>query len=151
MHYQLSEVTLDDAEALVRYCQFPAMRYDLLRAIMFPDAISESYKEKNVEEEINWTIEGLKESLENESCYLRKVTCGSSYVGYAIWTLESNGKPARQKATLAKQRESWNPKALDVNAWHRISDRLREERKRVLQNQIDVLSKFTGSSMCHSI
>lgn len=141
MHYQLSDVTLDDADVLVRYCQFPAMRHDPLRTIMFPEANSEFYKGEDEEEEIKWTIEGLQESLESESCYLRKVTCGSSYVGYAIWTQESNGETIRRRATPAERHESWNPKALDVNAWYQISDRLREERQRVLQNQTDTLSK----------
>jgi predicted N-acetyltransferase YhbS len=142
MHYQLSDVTLDDAEALVRSCQFPAMRHDPLRMVMFPEANSEYHKEEDEEEEIKLTIEGLEESLENKSCYLRKVAYDSKYVGYAIWTLQSKGKSTRQKTTF-KQHESWNPKALDVNAWHQISDRLREERCRVLQNQTDVLSKST--------
>jgi hypothetical protein len=144
MHYQLSDVTTDDTDELVRSCQFPAMLHDPLRAIMFPDANSKSYKEEEKEEEIKWTIEGLKESLENESCYVRKVTCDSNYVGYAIWTLESDGKPTRQR-TMTKRYESWNPKALDVDAWHQLSDRLKEERPRVLQNQPDVLSKSAVS------
>jgi hypothetical protein len=141
MHYQLSEVTPDDADSLVHHCQFPAMRLDPLRAIMFPQANSESYKEEDEEEEIKWTIQGLKQSLENKSCYIRKVTYDSKCVGYAIWTLEPNGKPARQKATTAKQHESWNPKGLGVNAWYLISKRLREERQRVLQDKKDILSK----------
>jgi len=151
MHYQLSDVTPDDTDALVRTCQYPAMRHDPLRAIMFPQANSELYTEEDKEEEIKWTIEGLEESLENPSCYLRKVTYGSEYVGYAIWTLESKGKPTRQKERPAKQRESWNPKALDVEAWHRISNRLREERRRVLQDQTGVLSKLASSPILYFI
>jgi hypothetical protein len=117
MHYQLSGVTPDDADALVRHCQFPAMRHDPLRAIMFPQANSESYlRIKKDEEEIKWTIQGLKESLESGSCYLRKITYDSTCVSYAIWTLEPNGKAVRQKASPAEQNESWNTKALDINA-----------------------------------
>jgi hypothetical protein len=139
MHYQLSDVTLDDADVLARYCQLPTMRHDLLRMVMFPEANSESYNERAEEEEIKWTIEALKESSENKSCYLRKVTCDSKYVGYAIWTLESSSESTRRRAT--KQHESWTSKALDVNAWHRVSNRLREERQRVLHSQRDALSK----------
>lgn len=151
MHYQLSDVAPDDADTLVRICQFPAMRHDPLRAIMFPQANSELYTEENGEEEIKWTIEGLQEGLENNSCYMRKVTYGSECVGYAIWTLESNGKPTRQKERPAKQRESWNPKALDIEAWHHISHRLRQERQRVLQNQTDALSKSASPHSSHLI
>jgi hypothetical protein len=138
MSYQISEVTLADADSLVHHCQFPAMRHDSLRAIMFPEANSESY---NQEEEIKWTIEGLEESLQNKSCYIRKVTHDSNCVGYAIWTLETDGKTTRQRTTTAKQRESWNPKGLDLDAWHLTSIRLREERQRVLQDKKDILSK----------
>jgi hypothetical protein len=141
MHYQLLDVTPDDADALVRHCQFPAMRHDPLRAIMFPQANSESYKEENEEEEIKWTIQGLKESLESGSCYIRKVTYNSTCVGYAIWTLEPDGKPTRQKADPSQQHKSWNPRGLDVNAWHLVSNRLREERQRILQGKKDILSK----------
>jgi len=35
----------NDAAPLVRFCQFPAMRKDPLRKIMFPQAESESYTE----------------------------------------------------------------------------------------------------------
>jgi hypothetical protein len=138
MQYQLTDVTLADADALVRYYQYPAMRHDALRAIMFPEANSESYNE---EEEIKWTIEGLEESLENNSCYIRKVTYDSNCVGYAIWTWETDGKTKKQKTTPVRQRESWNPKGLDVNAWNLISNRLREERQRVLQDKKNILSK----------
>lgn len=110
---------------------------------MFPEANSKSYNE---EEEIEWTIEGLEESLENKSCYIRKVIHDSNCVGYAIWTLETDGKKTRQKTTPAKQRESWNPKGLDFNAWHLVSARLREERQRVLQDKKDILSK--SASVC---
>jgi len=118
---------------------------------MFPQANSELYTEEDKEEEIKWTIEGLEESLENNSCYLYKVTYGSEYVGYAIWTSESSDRPTRQKERPAKQRESWDPKALDVEAWHRISKHLRNERQRVLQNQTDILSKFTRHPVLYPV
>jgi hypothetical protein len=143
MQYQLTNVTLEDADALVRYCQFPAMRHDPLRAVMFPEAKLKFY---NQEEEIKWTIEGLEESLENKSCYIRKAIYGSNCVGYATWTLESSGRTSRRKTTPAKQRESRIPKGLDVDAWHLISNRLREERQRVLQDKKDILSK--SASIC---
>jgi hypothetical protein len=147
MSYQVSEVTLADADSLVRYCQFPAMRHDPLRAIMFPKANSEPYNE---EEEIKWTIEGLEESLGNKSCYIRKVTYQSIRVGCAIWTMETDGNKIRQRTTLTKQRESWYLKGLDVDAWHLIPSRLREEHRRVLQNQKDILSK-SASSLAFSL
>jgi len=135
MRYQLSDVGISDADALVRQCQFPAMRQDPLRKIMFPEANTDSYEE---EEEIRWTVEGLKESLENKSCYFRKVTFGSSYAGFAVWTLESGGEGTRQKAISNEKRKSWNPAALDVEAWNQVSKRLREERLKVLLGQQNI-------------
>jgi hypothetical protein len=146
MHYQLSDVALDDADALVRHCQFPAMRHDPLRMIMFPEANSEFYKEEDEEEEMEWAIQGLQESLENTSCYLGKVTYDSTCVGCAIWTPQPNGNVTRQNATSSQQHESWIPKGLDINAWHCVSERLRTERQRALQDKKDMLSKLTSSS-----
>ena len=132
MHYQLSEVSISDAEALVRQCQFPAMRQDPLGKIMFP----KSNGEKEEEEEIKWTIEGLEESLEKKSCYFRQVTYGSDCVGSAVWTLEPSGDRAtrrqKSKPTPFEKREFWNPAGLNIEAWNQVSMRLREERQRVL-------------------
>jgi hypothetical protein len=82
---------------------------------MFLEANTDSDKE---EEEIRWTVKGLKKSLESKSYYFCKVTFGFSYAGFAVWTLESGGEGTRQKATLNRKRKSWNPAALDVKAWN---------------------------------
>jgi hypothetical protein len=79
------------------------MQEDPLQKIMFLEANTDSYKE---EEEIRWTVKGLKETLENKLCYFHKVTFGSSYVSFAVWTLESGGEGTRQKATSNKKRKS---------------------------------------------
>ncbi|KAG9683759.1 hypothetical protein KCU99_g10041, partial [Aureobasidium melanogenum] len=136
MQYQLSEASLDDADALVRCCQFPAMREDPLRKIMFPQAGSEAYEE---EEEIEWIITGLRDSLANKSCYIRKVTGEAGCVGYAIWTLESGNGPTTQKAISKERKASQNPKALDTEAWFQVSKHLRKERQRVLHGQQIIL------------
>lgn len=148
MQYQLSDVSINDAEALVRQCQFPAMRQDPLRKIMFPNLDSETYGQKEEEEEIVWTIEGLQESLQNKSCHFRQVTYGSDCVGFAVWTLESSGDRAtrrqKSKPTPLEKRESWIPAGLDVEAWNKVSMRLREERQRVLLDQQKIWSKSTS-------
>jgi hypothetical protein len=124
MQYQLSDVYLSDADMLVRQCEFPAMRRDPLQTIMFPNSDAKTYEEE--EEAIRWTVEGLQESLENESCYFRKVIFGPGCnVGFAIWTLESGNQGTKQTPTLNKMRESWNPVSLDVRAWNQVSERLR--------------------------
>lgn len=136
MQYQLSDVGIDDADALVRQCQFPAMLQDPLRKIMFPEGNVGS----SDEEEIRWTVEHLRESLGNKACFFRKVTFGSSCVGFAIWTFESGSEETRQKATSNKKRKCWNPAALDLEAWNQVSKRLREERLRVLLGKPNIWS-----------
>jgi hypothetical protein len=141
MEYQLSDICPSDADMLIRQCEFPAMRRDPLRKIMFPKANANTSEED--EEEVRWTIEGLQESLENESCYFRKVTFGSGcYAGFAVWSLDSGGEGTTQKATSNKRRESWNPVSLDVRAWNEISKRLREERLKALHGQQNIWSGF---------
>lgn len=156
MQYQLSDVSINDAEALVRQCQFPAMGQDPLRKIMFPKLNIKNYGEKEEEEEMKWTIEGLEESLQNKSCHFRQVTYGSNCVGFAIWTLESSGdevtRRQKSKPTPLEKREPWNPAGLDVEAWNQVSMRLREERQRVLLlDQQKIWSKSTSVPVPRSI
>ncbi|CZS93550.1 hypothetical protein WAI453_001082 [Rhynchosporium graminicola] len=134
MQYQLSDVQHSDAEVLVRKCEIPANRRDPLRTIMFPNANARLSEED--EEIVKWTVESLQESLENNVCYFRKVMLGLDfYVGYAVWSLEY-GSQGMKKAPAPDMRcESWNPATLDTRAWAEVSDRLREERKRVLHGQ----------------
>ncbi|ELR08216.1 hypothetical protein VC83_08022 [Pseudogymnoascus destructans] len=121
---------------LVRQCEFPAMRRDPLQMTMFPNANPNPDEE---EEEIRWTVEGLQESLENDSCCFRKVTVGSDcYAGFAVWTLESSSGKTRRKANSNERRESWNPASLDVRAWNQVSKRLREERQKVLDGKQNI-------------
>jgi hypothetical protein len=91
---------------LVRQCEFPEMRRDPLQTIMFPNADVQTCEEEG--QAIKWTAEGLQESLENESCYFRKVIFGPGcYVGFAIWTsMESGSRGTKQIITLNKRRES---------------------------------------------
>ena len=77
-------------------------------------------------------VKGLKESLENKLYYFYKVTFGSSYISFAIQTLESSGKGIRQKIILNKKRKSQNLIALDIKAQNQVLKRLREERLKVL-------------------
>jgi hypothetical protein len=139
MQYQLSDVCLSDTDMLVRQCEFPAMRRDPLQMTMFPNA-NPNFDEE--EEEIRWTVEGLQESLENDSGCFRKVTVGCDcYAGFAVWTLESSSGKTRRKANSNERRESWNPASLDVRAWNQVSKRLREERQKVLDGKQNIWSK----------
>lgn len=144
MKYQLSDVSFNDTDMLVRQCEFPAMRRDPLQMAMFPKADPDPEEE---EEEIRWTIEGLQESLqeslEGDSYYFRKVTTVGSgcYVGFAVWTFESSSRETRYKVKSKERRESWNPASLDVTAWNQVSKHLREERQRVLYGHQNIWSE----------
>lgn len=145
MQYLLSDVCLGDTDMLVRRCQFPAMRRDPLKMIMFPNA-NPSPKEE--EEGIRWTIEGLQESLGKNSCYFRKVTDNPGcYAGFAVWTLDPSSTETGHKKKPTQRRESWNPASLDVKAWIEVSKHLREERQRVLNGPQNVWSKSAAMIM----
>ncbi|OBT63801.1 hypothetical protein VE03_06933 [Pseudogymnoascus sp. 23342-1-I1] len=136
MEYQLSEVSPGDIDMLVRQCEFPAMRGDPLQMIMFPNADPKPNEE---EEEIQWAIEHLQESLENDSCYFRKVIDNSGrYAGFAVWTLDPNSTKTGHKTKQTQRRESWNPASLDVRAWIEVSKHLRDERQIVLNGQQNI-------------
>ncbi|KFY03767.1 hypothetical protein O988_01246 [Pseudogymnoascus sp. VKM F-3808] len=67
---------------------------------MFPNANPNADEE---EEEIKWTVEGLQESLENDSSWFRKVTVGSDcYAGFAVWTLQSSSGKTRRGQTRTR-------------------------------------------------
>jgi len=140
MQYQLSDVYFNDIDKLVRYCEFPAMEQNPLQRIMFPNA-NPSPEEK--EEQIKWTVEGLQESSENQSSYFHKVTVVGSdcFAGFAVWTLESKGEGTTQKVAH-KRNMSWIPASLDIKALNQVSQRLREERMKVLHDQQTVCSRF---------
>jgi hypothetical protein len=107
--------------------------------IMFPNADPNPEEE---EEEIRWSIEGLQKSLEEDSCYFRKVTDSSGcYAGFAIWTLDPSSTETGHKTKSTLRRESWNPASLDVRAWMEVSKRLRDERQRALHGQQNIWSK----------
>ncbi|OBT57874.1 hypothetical protein VE04_02095 [Pseudogymnoascus sp. 24MN13] len=113
------------------------MSRDPLKMIMFPNTDPSPEEE---EEETRWSIEYLQESLQNDSCYFRKVTDSSGcYAGFAIWTLDPSSTVTGHKIkSTQKRRESWNPASLDVRAWIEVSNLLREERQRVLNDQHNI-------------
>lgn len=86
MQLALISVNPDDAERLVRECDFPAMRQNPLHLLMFPSSTQETE-----EEEIQWTIEGLRETLQARSADFRKVCLeDGTPVGFAGWSLEQS-------------------------------------------------------------
>lgn len=145
MRFTLCRVDADDAELLVRNCDFPAMQNNPLHLTMFPNSSLETE-----EEEINWSIEALRKSILKRPAGFRKVCLeDGTPVGFAGWNLEqtttmgSNSKNGdvskeREKLNDPPKRDYWHPNTLDVEVWMRVSRLLREERIRVLCNRKDI-------------
>jgi len=64
--------------------------------------------------------------LNKRSCYIRKVTCEAGCIGYALWTLELGNGSRAQQVVLRGEKEPWDPKALDTEAWTQVLKRLRK-------------------------
>lgn len=146
MQLALVSVDPDDAERLIRECDFPAMRQNPLHLLMFPYSTQETE-----EEEIQWTIEGLRETLQARSADFRKVCLeDGTTVGFAGWSLEQsiNDKSmASEKCTSEKrtQPKNWHPNTLDVKSWVDVSKMFRQEKRRVLANRKNIWRKSTYS------
>lgn len=130
MRFHLSPVREEDAESLIRICEWPALREDPLKLHMFPVLANDQ-----VEEEcIKWTIAGLQESIrQSELQFIKACDPNGIPVGFAGW---STGKRSRQGQNLESRSEAADlalPAALDVIAWSDISKQLRKERERVLK------------------
>lgn len=144
MPFIISDVHESDAEQLVRNCDFPAMRDNPLRLIMFPRSTKETE-----EVEIKWEIEGLRQTLKTKSAGFQKVCLqDGTPVGFAGWSIENTtaletdevmGEPRDQ---VQDQKTNWHPETLDVCTWIMISKILREERRRVFRDCNNVWRKF---------
>ncbi|KAJ5939781.1 acyl-CoA N-acyltransferase [Penicillium verhagenii] len=145
MRFTLCTVDANDAELLVRKCDFPAMQDNPLHLIMFPNSCKEAE-----EEEIKWTVDALRETLTTHPAGFRKVCLeDGTAVGFAGWNLEqtapiggtsNNGDAVkeRRKPNDVPKRNYWHPKTLDVEAWLGVSRLLREEKTRVLCNRKNI-------------
>ncbi|KAJ9299330.1 hypothetical protein DTO271G3_2952 [Paecilomyces variotii] len=117
---------------------------------MFPQS-----SEDTAEEEIRWTIEGLRETLQTRSAGFRKVCLADGTpVGFAGWSLEqttgeSSTSDSGDDLKERKQRNNhprpnyWHPSTLDVKSWVDVSKIFRKERERVLENYKDIWRTFS--------
>jgi hypothetical protein len=153
MRFTLCTVNADDAELLIRKCDFPAMQDNPLRLIMFPYSCKET-----AEEEINWDIEGLRNTLISRSAGFRKVCLeDGTPVGFAGWSLEQTTLKAdisdsedvledRKGPKKHPKQDYWHPNTLDVEAWVKVSRLLRNEKIRVLYNRKNIWRKLGDGS-----
>ncbi|KAF2014358.1 hypothetical protein BU24DRAFT_213451 [Aaosphaeria arxii CBS 175.79] len=136
MAHKIFPVESSDIPWLVRHCDYPAMRENPLTIAMFPNS-----NPKTEEEEIMWHTGGLQDSFHSasESSWIKVCNDKMEPVGFAIWFL---GKPfPAVRTTDAKRDEAEGVKApttLDGHAWRTMSDDLRLEKDRVLNDRPDV-------------
>lgn len=134
MSFSIHPVETRDIDVLVRKVEYPAHQYGPLRLLMFPGSNKDS---KENEEEIQWMIEGLLDTLRVNTENLLKA-CGldGSLVGFIGWVYEKRqieGTCVKKKAPSERKGDHRVPNTLDVASWIHVSKRLREERQRVLQ------------------
>ncbi|KAI1458824.1 acyl-CoA N-acyltransferase [Annulohypoxylon moriforme] len=134
MQLTLSDVRIDDAERLVRECDFPAMKDNPLHRLMFPSSCDESE-----EEEIKWEIEGLQDTLRTRLVDFRKVCLeDGTPVGFAGWSLEQETVEERKEPTKVRTHYNRPPSTLDIQSWREASRMLGKEKKRVLHGHQNI-------------
>ncbi|KAE8549033.1 hypothetical protein EYB25_007548 [Talaromyces marneffei] len=112
---------------------------------MFPHSTPETE-----EKEIQWTVEGLRETLQTRSAGFRKVCLADGTpVGFAGWSLEQTipeKSMAGVKCISEKRTQPikcsedgyWHPSTLDVKSWVEVSKMFRQEKRRVLANRKNI-------------
>jgi hypothetical protein len=152
MRFTLSTVDADDAELLVRKCDFPAMRDNPLHLLMFPHSSQDTE-----EEEIRWTVEGLQDTLRIRPADFRKICLeDGTPVGFAGWSLEQTTPEEgtnnsgdvlteqEKEPNKCRRHDYWHPKTLDVKTWVQVSKMFRREKIRVLHNRKNIWRKFNS-------
>ncbi|KAF1995658.1 acyl-CoA N-acyltransferase [Amniculicola lignicola CBS 123094] len=135
MSYVLHAVELSDIEALVRYCDHPAMQENPLNMTMFPNSSPETK-----EEEIMWHVSSFRESFHKTpgTSFLKACTNDRTPVGFALWTLDQPCPHIQSDREESKAETVEIPGSLDIHAWRAISQKLTSERRRVLQDLTNV-------------
>jgi hypothetical protein len=152
MVFTLSNVVAADIDLLVRKVEYPANLQNPLYLTMFPVSNTDK-QEEHREEEIRWMLDGLTEALAGQRENLWKASKPDGtpvglvgwLVGQATGTCKMNGEQSEARKSCAgrgqvkafgKQERSngWCPSTMDVISWLRVSEKLKEERERVLQN-----------------
>lgn len=139
--YTIHHTYPEDAEQLVRQCDFPAMFENPLRQLMYPSSTAEDF-----EEEIQWNIEILELSLASPDQTFRKACDENGEVlGFACWSIfdvgQANGeqqahgaKREEEKVNKGIKRPAWVPESLDLRTWCDASKQLAAERRRALSH-----------------
>jgi hypothetical protein len=154
MPFLLSPVLAPDAEMIIRKVDYPAHQDTPLYRIMFPCS-NTSKQEEQLEEEIRWMVDGIIDTINNQSSNLLKVcTEDGTPVGVVKWVMgqttathnggkqstkmeDSAGNDQVKRAGVLSTSGRWHPGTLDLDAWLDVSSKLRKERESVLQSHDD--------------
>lgn len=135
MAISISPVRAEDVDLLVRKVEFPAHQDSPLNLLIFPR--SKERQPEQIEDEVRWMIDGLREAVYREDESLYKA-CGEDGlpVGLIGWTTSSGvpGACAARQGSKVMSTSSCIPSSLDVESWLGVSKTLREERRRVLRD-----------------
>ena len=132
--FTIHTVQPEEAESIIRTCDFPANFDNPLRLLAWPVSITK----QDWEQEICMNIESLQESIEEPDQYIRKV-CDSNgkTIGFACWSMFEGGKATKKEnerpqgnAPPRKRRDI--PEKCDFRTWAEFSRHLAAERNQVL-------------------
>lgn len=147
MKFILSDVNVGDGEQISRHIEVPAMRNGPLHQLMFPSYDILSMEQK--EEIIRWYTDMLENAfMDRWESFLKATDIDGTPYGFCGWTvIEKNETPKtttrvepeiqqgiQQKSQPKIKRNNWIPETIDAGAWVAVSQELRTERNRVLQN-----------------
>jgi hypothetical protein len=84
---------------------------------------------------------------ERRESHLKACTDDGTPVGFCGWIIiERNrghhGQATEQPRVKKRKKESWQPETLDVDSWIAVSNALRTERERVLNDLDNICRKF---------
>jgi hypothetical protein len=150
----LSDVSVDDAKHIAHYIEVPAMQHNPLRQIMFPSKDRLSFEQK--EEIVLWYTNMLEEAFTDRwESFLKATDTDGTVCGYCGWTVEDKKHPkvaeftrknsqedTKQKSPADVKRRNWTPETLDAEAWVALSQALRAERERILENLDKICRQF---------
>ncbi|QPG96626.1 hypothetical protein C2857_004777 [Epichloe festucae Fl1] len=135
MQGTITDISVSDAERIVRKVDYPAMRDGPLFRLIFPSRATTTEAQQN--EIIQWYAEGLEDALRCKANKLLQV-CASdgTPLGFCGWTMEHRGQirqvPRNSSLSQHGKKLLSLPEALDLSAWLSVSNDLRSERERIL-------------------
>lgn len=149
----LCPATPSDAEIIARNVEVPASLNGPLFRTMFPTY--ENFTSAEWEEMVEWQIDGLQEALEDpkDEVFLKACQVDGQQdndtqrdvpVGFCAWEiiditrLPAAASPNTKSKTTARRKHFILPDTLDYDGWTALSNNLRTERQRVLNDLTNV-------------